>query len=67
MVRDNLLTYTDFDETFKIHTDDSALQLGAVIIQKGKPISLYSIKLTDAQQRYTVTEKKLIRILENLK
>ena len=25
-----LLTYPDFNETFKIHTDASALQLGAV-------------------------------------
>ena len=37
--RYNLLTYLDFNETFKIHTDSSALQLGAVIIQEGKPIA----------------------------
>ena len=35
--------------------DASAFQLGAVISQKGKPIAFYSTKLTDAQQRYTVT------------
>ena len=50
-----LLTYPDFNETFKIHTDASAFQLGAVISQKDKPINFYSIKLTDSQQRYTVT------------
>ena len=53
MARDTLLTYLDFNRTFKIHTDDSALQLGAVISQKGKPIAFYSINLSDAQQRYT--------------
>ena len=54
---DTLLTYLDFNEAFKIHTNASVFQLGAVIIQKVKPIALYSIKLTGAQQQYTVTEK----------
>ena len=52
----NLLTYPNFNYTFKIHTDDSAFQLGAAISKKGKPIAFYSIKLTNAQQRYTVIE-----------
>ena len=56
-----LLTYTDFNETFKIHTDASAFQLGAVISQKGKPIDLYSRKLTHAQQWYTLTERELLK------
>ena len=43
-----LLTYPDFNETFKVHNDDSAFQLGAVITQKGKPIAFYSRKPTDA-------------------
>ena len=33
MAHDTLLTYPDFNETFKTHTDASAFQLGAVIIQ----------------------------------
>ena len=41
VARDNVLTYPDFNETFKIHTDASTLQLGEVIIQKSKPISFY--------------------------
>ena len=32
--RKNLLTYQDFNETFKIHTSASAFQLGEVISQK---------------------------------
>ena len=67
MARDTLLTYPDFNETFKIHTDASAFQLGAVIIQKGKPIAFYSRKLTDAQQRYTVTKIEILSMVENLK
>ena len=38
MFRDTLLAYPDFNEEFKIHTDDSKLQLGAVIIQSGKKL-----------------------------
>ena len=49
VARDTLLTYPDFNETFKIHTDASAFQLGAVIIQKGKTIGFYSRKLTGVQ------------------
>ena len=47
VARDTLSTYPDFNETFKICTDASALQLGAFIIQKGKNIVFYSRKLTD--------------------
>ena len=45
MSRNTLLTYPDFNETFKIHTNASEFRLGAVISQKGKPIDFYSRKL----------------------
>ena len=48
--RNTLITYPDFNDTFKIHTNDSALQLGSVISQKDTPIAFYSKKLTDSQQ-----------------
>ena len=53
--RNTLLTYPYFNETFKIHTDDSMFQLGSVIHQKGKPIAFYGRKITGSQQWYTVT------------
>ena len=52
--RDTLLTYINSNETFKIHTDAIAFQLGAHIIQKGKPITFYSRKPNDTQKWYTV-------------
>ena len=55
MARDTLLTYPDFNENIKIHTNTSDLKLGAVILQKSKPIAFYSIKRTEAHQSYTVT------------
>ena len=67
MARDTLLTYTDFNEIFKIHTNASTFQLGAVSIHKGNPITLYSRKLTYSQHRYTVTKKELLSITETQK
>ena len=52
-----LPTYPDSNETFKIRTNASAFQLGAVISQKDKLIDFYSGKITDSQKEYTVTEK----------
>ena len=65
--REVLLGYPDFNAPFEIHTDASKLQLGAVISQKGKPITFYSRKTNSAQQSYTTTEKELISIVETLK
>ena len=49
MACNNLLTYPVFNERFKIHTDDSTFQLGALITQKGKQIAIYCRKLNGAQ------------------
>ena len=65
--RDTYSTDPDFNETFKIHTDASAFQLGEIISQKDKPIAFYSRKLTDSQQRYILTERELLSIVETLK
>ena len=65
--QDILLAYPDFNRRFDIHTDVSNYQLGAVIIQNGKPIAFYSPNLTRPQTRYIVTEKKLLSISETLK
>ena len=67
VARDTLSTYPDSNETFNIHTNVSAFQVGAVISHKGKNIAFYYIKLTDPQKRYTVTERELLSILETLK
>ena len=52
---------------FKIYNNASAFQLGAVIIQKYKPINLFGRKMTDSKQNYTVTESELLSIVETLK
>ena len=54
---DTLKSDPNINKTFKVNTDASAFQLGAVIIQKGKTITFYNRKLNDSQQWYTETEK----------
>ena len=67
MAHDTFLTYLRFNKTFKIHTNASAFQIGAVISQKEKLIALYSRKLTDGKEWYIVTERELLSIVETLK
>ena len=63
VARDTLLNYPEFNETFKVHNNASDFQLGAVISQKGEPITFHSRKLNDAQRRYKVTERGLLSIV----
>ena len=51
----------------KIHTDDRNFQLEAIIIQNSKPILYHIRKLTGAHKKYTVTERKMLSIVECLK
>ena len=60
----------EYNETpwhdFKIETDASKLQLGAVISQDNQPLAFYSRKLSEAQIRYTVIKLELLSIVETL-
>ena len=67
MARDVILSYPDFSKKFIMYTDASDYQLGAVIMQEGKPLAFYSRKLTPAQQKYTTTERELLSIVETLR
>ena len=66
VAHNTLLTYLNFNETFKINANASVFQLGAVISKKGKPIAFYSRKITYSSQRYTVMEGELLSIVETL-
>jgi hypothetical protein len=51
-----------------VYTDASNKQLGALIMQEGKPLAFYSRKLSSAQTHYTRGEQELLRsIVETLK
>ena len=63
VAHNTLFSYPDFNEKFDIHTDASDYQIGDVIIQADKHISLYNRKLNGTQTKYTVTEKELFTIV----
>ena len=54
------LAFPEFSKLFHLYTDASDIQLGATLVQDGKPLGLYTRKLNKAQQSYTVGEKVLI-------
>ena len=61
-----VLAYLDFSKEFELYTDASARQLGAVIVQENRPIVFFSHKISEAQQKYSVTELELLSNVETL-
>lgn len=64
---ESLLTYPNFNKPFDVYTDASDRQLGAVILQDGKPLAHFSRTLNAAQRNYTTTDKETLSIVELLK
>ncbi len=67
IAKEIVLAYPDFDKVFEIYTDASIKQLGSVITQSNRPLAFFSRKLSVQQQKYSVTEIKLLAIVETLK
>ena len=61
------LAFPDFTKPFHPYTDASYIQLGATLVQDGRPLGFYTRKLNGSQTSYTVGEKELLRTVEGLK
>ncbi len=55
IAKETVLAYLDFLKPFEIYTDASSTQLGAMITQDNRPIAFFSRKLSETQQKYSVT------------
>ena len=67
IAHDMVLVYPDFNEEFKKYADASPRQLGAVVVQRNRPVTFFSRKLSAAQQTNSVTELEIWSIIETLK
>jgi hypothetical protein len=67
IAKEVVLAYPDFLKPLEMYTDASSTQLGAVIAQDIRPIAFFSRKLSEMQQKYSVTEIELLAIVETLK
>jgi len=61
----------DYNKRFEIHTDASSYAIGATLCQRGDhgeeyPISFFSAKLTDTQQRWSTIEKEAYAVIASL-
>ena len=57
VAKETWLIFPDLNEEFEICTDASKLQLGACILQKGKPVMFYSGKLLPPRGSYCLLLK----------
>ncbi len=67
ITKDVVLAYPDYSKVFKVYTDASSKQLGAVITQDNRPIALFSRKLSNTQRKYSFTKIELLAIVKPLK
>ncbi len=67
IANETVIAYPDFSKPFEIYTDASSMQLGAVITQDDRPTAFFSRKLSETQQKYSVTEIELLAVVVTLK
>lgn len=63
MVNIHLLTMKNYQLPFEIETDAFGMGLGSILMQQGKPLTLFSQVLLERAKRKSVYEWKLMAIV----
>jgi hypothetical protein len=66
MAADALEAYSGHNKQFGVYTDAFDFQLGAFIIQEGRPVAYFLQKLTKSQQNFTTIEKEMLSTIATL-
>jgi len=61
------LALSDLHQPFEIQTDASGYAMGAVLMQRGKPICYYSKNFTQAIINYPTYDKELYALVQSVK
>jgi hypothetical protein len=67
MAANALEAYPDHNKRFDVYTDASDFQLGACLIQEGRPVAYFSRKLTKSHQNHMAMKKEMLSIVATLK
>lgn len=62
-----ILALPDIQQPFEIETDASGYEMGAVSLQKGKPICFHSENFSKAVMNYVTYDKELFALVESFK
>ena len=67
VTQEPVLALPDFSKPFEVHTDASDFAIGGVLMQEGHPIAYESLKLNEAEQRYSAHEKEMTAVVHCLR
>ena len=63
MTSPSVLTLPDYSQEFVVETDASNSGIGAVLLQRGKPLAFFSKALAPKHQDLSVYEKEMLAIV----
>lgn len=62
-----VLVLPNFEKPFELETDASIIGIGAVLSQEGRPVALFSEKLSEARRKWITYELELYAIVQAIK
>ena len=67
LIKEVELVFPDFSEPFHHYSYARNFQLGATLVQDGKPLGFYTRNLNSLKLNYTIGKKELLGIIKGIK